>query len=522
MTQVLVDHPLLTLFLVVALGAAVGAIRVGPVRLGAAGALFVGLLFSAFNPELAEGYALVQQIGLALFVYTVGLASGATFVATLRTNMPLILGGAGAAVVGGVVAAVGGTLLGLPKALSTGLFTGALTAAPALEAASRLTGSGDAAVGYSAGYPLGVLVGIIAVSFIATAHWRGPKDTEALAGRGLHALTVRVEEPIMPMDIEEWREQRVRFSLVHREGRTRVLAPGEELRADDLVVVVGEPGGPEDVAEQIGQVVPKHLADDRTSVDFERVVLSNPDLAGRTIAQLGMSSKFGAMITRVRRGDLDLLARDDLALQAGDNLAVAVPEEHFDQVKDYLGDSQKRVSEIDALPLGIGLVLGMALGMVAIPLPGGSVFQLGTAAGPLVVGMILGALRRTGLIVWSMPESANLTIRHLGLLLFLTALGLSAGPDVAALFQGPMGVKAIVLSVIIAAVGCLTVVLAGWFMGLSAPRTAGAVAGFLGQPAVLQAADARVKDERIASSYSALFAVAILVKILLVPLVWSL
>ncbi len=271
-----------------------------------------------------------------------------------------------------------------------------------------------------------------------------------------------------------------------------------------------------------GQVVPEHLADDRTSVDFERVVLSNPDLAGRTIAQLGMSSKFGAMITRVRRGDLDLLARDDLALQAGDNLAVAVPEEHFDQVKDYLGDSQKRVAEIDALPLGIGLVLGMALGMVAIPLPGGSVFQLGTAAGPLVVGMILGALRRTGPIVWSMPESANLTIRHLGLLLFLTALGLSAGPDVAALFQGPMGVKAIVLSVIIAAVGCLTVVLAGWFMGLSAPRTAGAVAGFLGQPAVLQAADARVKDERIASSYSALFAVAILVKILLVPLVWSL
>mgnify|MGYP002735313289 FL=1 len=146
-------------------------------------------------------------------------------------------------------------------------------------------------------------------------------------------------------------------------------------------------------------------------------------------------------------------------------------------------------------------------------------FRLGVAAGPLVVGMILGALRRTGPITWSMPESANLTMRHLGLLLFLAALGLSAGPDVAALLSSPLGWKALLLATIVAAVGVSVVIVVGGIQKLSAPRTAGGVAGFLGQPAVLQAADARVQDERIESAYGALFAFAILVKILLVPLV---
>ncbi len=522
MADLLADFPLLTLFFVVAVGAAVGAIRIGSVRLGAAGALFVGLLLAAVNPELSSGFALVQQIGLALFVYTVGIASGATFVAAMKTNLPLMMGALVASAVGAVVAGIGGVALGLPGALSTGLFTGALTAAPALDAASRLTGDPAAAVGYSTGYPFGVVVGILVVTVVAAMRWKGAKDTSALAGRGLHALTVKVMQEISPLDIPAWADQRVRFSYVLRNGSTRVLVPGEPLLRGDLVVVVGEPGGPEEVAQAIGEISDVHLADDRSQVEFERLVLSNPDLPGKSIAELRLPSRFGALITRVRRGDLDLLAREDLHVQAGDHLAVVVPRERFNEVKSFLGDSQKSVAEIDALSLGLGLVLGVAVGLVTVPLPGGQFFQLGPAAGPLVVGMVLGALRRTGPLVWTMPNSANLTIRHLGLLLFLSALGLSAGPDVASLLQSPLGWRAIVLSVVIATVGCAIMVLVGRFAGLSAPRTAGGVAGFLGQPAVLQTADSRVSDERIESAYSGLFALAILVKIFLVPLVWTL
>lgn len=520
MIDALASAPLLTLFLVVALGAAVGAVRIGPVRLGAAGALFVALILSAVNPQLSEGFTLVQQVGLALFVYTVGIASGATIGTALRTNVPLMVGAVIASIVGAVSAGLMGDWLGLPRGLSTGLFTGALTAAPALDAASRLAENAEPAVGYSTGYPIGVLVGLVVVTVVAGLKWPGQKDTEPLAGTGLDALTVRVDAPVHPRDIPQWAEQTVRFSYVRREGATRVLVPGEELRAGDEVVVVGLPGKPQMVAAQIGAPCDDHLADDRSTVAFERIVLSNDRLPGHTISDLRLSARFGGVVTRVRRGDLDLLARDDLALQAGDSLAVVVPAEEMEAVKKYLGDSQRSIAELDSLSIGIGLVLGVLAGMVAVPLPGGQMFQLGPAAGPLLVGLALGYLRRTGPLVWSMPESVNLTVRHLGMLLFLAALGLSAGPNVAALLGGPMGPRALASATVVAILGCTVMVVVGRVAGISAARTAGGVAGFLGQPAVFQGAMARVTDERVESAYSVLFALAILVKILLVPLVW--
>lgn len=522
MIAVLADNPLLTLFLVMAAGAALGAIRLGPIRLGAAGALFVGLALSAVNPQLAEGFGLLQQVGLALFVYTVGIASGATFLSSLRANGPLIGASAVASIFGAITAGLLGSQFALPPALKTGLFTGALTAAPALDAATQFTGDADAAVGYASGYPIGVIAGIIAVTAVAGLRWTGSKDTPALAGRQLHAVTVQVDRKMLPASISAWVDQRVRFSYVQREGTVRVLVPGEELREGDLVVVVGEPGEPEKVADQLGSVTEEHLADDRSAVEFERVVLSNTDLLGHSVASLRLPAKFGALVTRVRRGDLDLLARDDLRLQAGDQLAVVVPADRYEQLRAYLGDSHRSVAEINILSVGLGLLLGIGVGLISIPLPGGMSFQLGPAAGPLIVGMVLGGLRRTGPLVWSMPESANLTVRHLGLVLFLAALGLSAGPAVATMLAGPEVWGVLAVSSATAAVGVVVMAIGGRIAGLSAPRTAGGVAGFLGQPAVLQAANARVADERIDSAYGSLFAVSILVKIFLVPAVWFL
>ncbi len=518
--ELLEAQPLLTLFIVVALGAAIGAIRLGPVRLGAAGALFVGLALSALEPSLADDLAIVQQLGLLLFVYTVGIAAGATLKSGLKQNLSLLVLAAIASLVGAVIAGTGGTALGIDPGLKTGLFTGSLTAAPALDAATRLTGTSDAAVGYSFGYPIGAVVGIIIVSLIAARSWRGDKDVDSLAGRGLHAVTVKITDTVNPRRLDSWVDQRIRLSYVLREGQMRVLIPGEDLRAGDRVVMVGDPGVVEESAAQIGQIDKEHLADDRSEVDFERIIVSNPDAAGRAVAELSLPARFGALVTRVRRGDLDLLARDDLTLQLGDQVAVVVPRDQLPAVRDYFGDSQRQVAEVDALALGVGLVLGLLLGVVSLPLPGGMLFQLGPAAGPLVAGMILGAFRRTGPLVWTLPDSANLTIRQLGLLFFLAALGLQAGPQVALLLRSPTGLSAAALAAVVSLIACLVMVIGGRLAGLSAARTAGGVAGFLGQPAVFQAANARVRDERIESAYATLFAAAIVFKILLVPLVF--
>ena len=522
MASLFASSPLLALFVVVALGAAIGAIRIGPLRFGAAGALFVGLIVSALHPEVVSTHmSIVQPMGLAFFVYCVGISAGATFFQDLRKQTNLLALTTIVCVVGALIALAGGRLLGLSSGLTSGLFTGALTAAPALDTATRLTGDPNAAVGYAFGYPVGVIGGILIVTITVTRKWVGPKDTPSLAGASLEAVSIHVSKHINTRDIDAWRDQRVRLSYLRRDGRTRVTAPGEDLLPGDHVVMVGDPASIKETAPLVGEILDHNLEDDRSDLAFERIVVSNPDVAGRSVSELNVTKRFGAVITRVRRGDLDLLARDDLDLQLGDHVAVVVPTDELDGIAEWLGDSERRVAEVDGMAFGIGLVLGLLLGVVSFPLPGGQGFQLGAAAGPLIVGMLLGALRRTGPLVWTLPAAANLTIRQIGLMLFLAALGLNAGPQFASLLGSPEGWRAALLAAVMVVVCCVIQALGAKFIGLSSARAAGGIAGFLGQPAVLQAADARVTDERIEAAYATLFAFAIIVKILLLPLITS-
>lgn len=414
MLDVLAAAPLLTLFIVVALGTAVGAVPLGPVRFGPAGALFVGLALGALDPRLGADVGLVQGLGLALFVYTVGLAAGRTFFRGLRRQLPLIAVGLVAVAVAAAVAAAVGLLLGLGGPLIGGTFSGALTSTPALAAAVDAVGTQEPAVGYSLGYPVGVAVTIVVVAATVTRGWAAPRDPEPTAARGLLAVTAEVERPVRLADLPEYAEQQVRMSYLARDGRTRVIDPGGGLQVGDRVVVVGPADRVRAAVERLGRRLDSHLADDRTTVENQRFVVSNRRIAGRTVAELDIPRRFDGVITRVRRGDLDLLARDDLTLELGDRVLAVVPRERLAAVSRFFGDSEREVSEIDPVPVGVGMAIGLLLGLVTIPLGGGVAFALGSAAGPLMVGMVLGHLERTGPVVWGMPQSANLTIHSSG------------------------------------------------------------------------------------------------------------
>lgn len=520
--ELLASQPLLAIMLVVALGAAFGVIPFGPLRFGAAGALFVGLAIGALNPAAGEGLGVVQGLGLGLFVYMVGLAAGETFFADLRRQLPLMSLGLGVTVAAIAVAVGVGLALGLDAGMITGTFAGALTSTPALAAATQATGSPNAAVGYSLGYPVGVVLAILAVALVVGRNWPGPKDPRSAAAEGIVATSAIVERPTALRAVPGWPEETIKMSYLVRDGRTRVLAPGEDLAPDDRVLVVGARQAVDEAVAHLGRPLDTALTSDRGAVDFRRFVVSNPAVAGRTVAQLNLPSRFGGVLTRVRRGDADLLARDDLVLQLGDRVLAVVPHSEMDAVATHLGDSERKVSEVDALALGLGLSLGLLLGAVSIPLGGGVQFSLGPAAGPLVVGMVLGALHRTGPLNWDLPLAANLTLRQLGLLLFLAAVGLASGPAFAAQAFTPTGLRTGALAVIVVVVSALLFLGGGRLLGLSASRTAGGFAGFVGQPAVLSFAVGRVDDERIEAGYAALFALGIIAKILAVQVVGAL
>ena len=386
--DVLAAAPVLTVFLVIGLGTAAGQIPFGPIRFGAAGALFVGLAIGALDPRLGADLSFLRSLGLGLFCYTVGIGAGNTFFRDLRRQLPLMALCVLALVTAGVTGAGYSHLTGITPAMDSGAYAGALTS-PVLDAAIEAAGSQEPAVGYALAYPVGVAVAIIRVgprrgprAAAGGGRGRGRRDPRPASADGLKATSVELLRPVRLTEMEAFRSGRIRISYLEREGATRVVTPGEELLAGDRVVVVGSPAALAEAVDELGSGMDRCLAKDRTAVDYRRLTVSSTRVAGRTIEELDLPGRFHGVITRVRRGDLDLLAREDLVLELGDRVLAVVPSEQLEAAADYFGDSERSISQIDAFSVGIGMALGVLLGLVAIPLPGGITLRLGVAAGP--------------------------------------------------------------------------------------------------------------------------------------------
>ncbi len=525
MVEILAGTPLLTLFLAVALGTLAGAIPFGPLRFGASGALFVGLAIGALDPRLGEGFGLLQTLGLALFVYTIGLAAGSSFFRDLKKQAPLMLGAVVllAGYAGAVI--VADKVFGISGPMGAGLFAGSLTATPALAAAQAAAdGSTEPAVGYAITYPVGVIVTMIVVTLVARVKLPARNDPDNAAGSRLVAITVELDRDVAVRDVPGIAEVagkaggEVRISYLLRGDEMTVARPDQELHRGDRVVLVGTPAGVHRAATDIGHEVPEHLLHDRRAVDFRHYVVSKPSTAGRTVAELQIPSRFDGIITRVRRGDTEMLAHAEMRLQLGDRVLAVAPSERLDELTGVFGDSERKVTEVDFFSMGLGIALGVAVGVLSIPLGEGAL-ALGSAAGPLVVGLILGALDRTGPLVWTIPNAANLTIRQLGLVVFLAAVGLSSGQAFASTAFSLQGVKVgLVAAVLLVALLGMFWVL-GRLIGHSTARVAGAMAGLIGQPAILSHVNTIIDDDRTEAGYSALFALGIVAKIVLVQFV---
>ena len=297
------------------------------------------------------------------------------------------------------------------------------------------------------------------------------------------------------------------------------MQPDEEFELGDAVVIIGPAGPVAAAVEFLGRRAAKHLANDRSAVDYRRILISNPMIAGRTIGSLDIPHRYDGIITRVRRGDTELLAYDDLVVELGDRLRVVVPRGQLSGRRALPRRLRAQGQRDRRVQPGNRPGAGLAVGLIALSLPGGIRLSLGAAAGPLVVGMVLGRLERTGPIVWGLPNSANLTIRQLGLLLFLAATGLASGQAFASQAFTLLGLR-IVLA------GVMLVLVAGRRHDAGRPAArcqpgAGrrALSGFIGQPAILAYGNSRVDDERLGAGFTALFAIGMIAKVLLVQVI---
>ena len=260
---------------------------------------------------------------------------------------------------------------------------------------------------------------------------------------------------------------------------------------------------------------------DRHELDFRRMVVSSRRIAGRRIADLDLQQRFGATITRVRRGDTDLVADPGMHLELGDRVRIVCPRDRMSDVSRFFGDSYRSLGEIDGLSFSIGIAAGLALGAIPFPLPGGGTFELGFAGGPLIVGLVLGALARTGPLVWQLPYSASLTLRQFGTVLFLAGVGVKAGGAFGPALSQPSSVYVFLAGVVATSVAVSLLLLVGGRVLRLAPETlAGVIAGAQTQPAVLALAAEQVDDDReLNLAYATVYPVAVIAKLALAQII---
>ena len=252
---------------------------------------------------------------------------------------------------------------------------------------------------------MGVTLSIFVIAVLMSRRFPAKRDPAppSAGGHVARSVDVRVEAPLWT--VPGWRDQAITMSYLVREGRGSVVADNATLLPGDHVLVIGTPDAADEAMAFLGDELREALTDDRTDVDHRRFVVSNQDVAGRTVADLDLPRRHGGRATRVYRGDTELLARDDLVLQLGDRVLAVFPKGRLEVGASVFGDSERRVSEIDALTLAVGLALGLLLGIIPIPV-GDTTLRLGAAAGPLIVGLILGRLVRTG-PSWTLPNSGQ-------------------------------------------------------------------------------------------------------------------
>jgi putative transport protein len=306
---------------------------------------------------------------------------------------------------------------------------------------------------------------------------------------------------------------------VRRAHQNEPASPSIVVAEDDVVLIVGPTKDALGQASKaLGEAAPGHLVKDRRDLDHLRVFVSRPSVVGRALSDLDMPGDKASIIAQVRRGDTDIMPRPDLVLEFGDRIGMLAHRGDFPAMRKFFGDSIKGTAEFSYISIGLGMALGFLLGAIQIPLPGIGKIAVGLS-GVLIVALILGNMRRTGGMNWTIPLSANLVLRNLGLTLFLAQVGMASGPKFAATVADTgllmLGMGALVLIALV-----LPILILGLLVfKMPYDEVAGIVAGACGNPAILAYANKLAPTDRPDIGYAMIFPGMTILKILFVDIV---
>mgnify|MGYP003187555543 FL=1 len=540
-----IDHtPVQTCFLlslIVSIGVFMGKVRIKGISLGVAFVFFMGIVAGSFHLEADPGMtSFAETFGLSIFVYALGLHVGPNFVGLMRDEgIALNLWGFAIILLGTVMALVLCLVTGITIPDMVGILCGATTNTPALGAAQQAlisahVSSSGAALGCAVTYPLGV-VGVIFAMILLRKTLVKPDDliphSHSDEDNTYIGQFVVINPAIVGLTIAEIAQTSQRHFIISRIWRNgKVIVPMAQtvmMENDNILIVTTR-----DEVPVMDILFGKHVEKDwnRDKIDWNAIdstvesrviVMTRTKLNSKTLGSLHMRETYGVNVSRIMRGDIKLLATDSLHLQYGDRLTVVGTPEDIDHAEAFLGNAMGRLNEPNLGAIFFGLLMGLALGMIPISLPGmSSPVKLGIAGGPIIMGIIVGALGSRLRIITYTTRSASLMLRKLGLSLYLSCLGLSAGKDFLSTVVRPEGLMWV-------GIGLVLTMLPLLIIGAVALKTkkfdfgtiCGLLCGAMANPMALSYANETIKGDRAAVAYTSVYPLGMFIRVVIAQII---
>ncbi len=516
-----IENDYVAFFVIVALGILLGKIQIKGVSLDVSAIIFVALLFGHYGVTMPP---VVQQIGLIFFIYSVGIQAGPGFFESFKKDgMKLIIITAITVITAALATGLLSYLLDIDSKLAVGLFTVALTSTPGLAAAIESTKSTLASIGYGISYPFGVLAVIIFVKISPKLFRVSIKDAEQK-----YDDEVKAEFPVIMNknylvenknifgktlgELKIRTMTRTNISRVMHNGNAFTPSAKTTLFEGDVIKAVGTENDLKKVQLLIGGETTIQIPLSNKYV-IQSILVTNTKIINKSLGELGLFEQYNATATSIRRAGIDITPNAASKLRFGDKVMIACTDQSLTNVQKLLGDNRKRLTELDFLPVSLGIIIGVLLGKLHIPLFGFD-FSLGLTGGVLLSAIFLSRIGKTGNILWNVAGSSNQLLRQLGLIFFLVAVGTDAGGNLMATLQSG-GLKFLLTGAVITILPMVIAMLAGYYLfKINFLVMLGALTGAMTSTPALSAVEPMSESNGPKIAYAAVYPFALVLMII--------
>jgi putative transport protein len=532
-----ITSTLIYLCLTALLGLLLGKLEVKKIKLGVAGVLFSGLLIAHLGAPIDEHVLhFVRDFGLILFVYSIGIDMGPRFFSSFRKDgITLNFLAMGITLGGFIIAYLIYYFTDMSPAVVVGILCGAVTNTPSLGAAQQVLAEqgsemassvAETGMAYALAYPFGI-IGIIITMLFIRLFFRIKIDkeiaeyNEALGGSEtkLQSVEITVVNPGLfgkNIDfVKHTMDRELAVSRLFRNGEYILPSDEEVIQSGDIIYGVTSENLIDNLELKIGKVKVTEKSEIEGPLAAINVLVTKSNIAGKTIEQAGIYRRYPANITRILRNGIKILPTLNTTLELGDTVKVVGKKEILKDVRKELGDSVKELAKPNIISIFLGIFLGIMIGSIPIFIPGlPAPAKLGLAGGPLLIAILLGYKGRIGNMSFYMTPGANLFMKELGIILFLSCVGLlSGGRFVETILNG--GWNWMLYGAIITFVPIMIAGIVGRLMKLNYLKLCGCIAGSMTDPPALEFANGIAPVQAQSTAYATVYPLTMFLRVLL-------